>query len=68
MTDCFYFRPPPNSNPISSEDNFVCRPEKLESPKILHTTYCCAKVNNLAVLTGGLGSIKQNMTRTNRKF
>ena len=57
MQECFYFRPPavvPN-NPNASQESFICRPEKLESPQIIQTTYCVAKVNNLAVLTGGLG-------------
>ena len=54
MTDCFYFRPPYNPTQSDVNDNFLCRPEKLESPRIAQTTYCVAKVNNLAVLTGGL--------------
>ena len=56
MTDCFYFRPPQNGpiNSPSGQEDFLCRPEKLESPRIVQTTYSVAKVNNLAVLTGGL--------------
>lgn len=53
MTDCFYFRPPQAMCP-NGQENFLCRPEKLESPRIAQTTYSVAKVNNLAVLTGGL--------------
>ena len=57
MQECFYFRPPAvvPTNPNAPQESFICRPEKLESPQIIQTTYCVAKVNNLAVLTGGLG-------------
>lgn len=56
MQECFYFRPPAvvPTNPNAPQESFICRPEKLESPQIIQTTYCVAKVNNLAVLTGGL--------------
>ena len=54
MTDCFYFRPPHSSSSYNGQEDFLCRPEKLESPNIQQTAYSVAKVNNLAVLTGGL--------------
>ena len=67
MTDCFYFRPPHSSSSYNGQEDFLCRPEKLESPNIQQTAYSVAKVNNLAVLTGGLAQAATDEVKIERK-